>query len=94
MDLAPFVMLQGFNVAVGVNIIGMRRAGMATAQINAVRRAFEILFRSGLVLPNAIPLVEQEVGGVDAVQELLAFIRDGSPRGVNLRTMHARQEAA
>jgi UDP-N-acetylglucosamine acyltransferase len=94
MDVPPFVITQGFNCAVAANVIGMRRAGMATAQINAVRRAFEILFRSGLAFPGAASQVEQEVGHVDAVQEMLAFIRNASSRGVNLRTSHARQEAA
>jgi UDP-N-acetylglucosamine acyltransferase len=81
-DIPPFVIQQGIDTVVGVNVIGMRRAGLSNDQINAVRRAFRILFRQRLVLPTALARIEQEVGQVDAVAELIAFIRQSS-RGIN-----------
>ena len=91
-DIPPFVVQQNINCVVGVNVVGMRRAGLSTAQIDAVRKAFHILYRQGLTLPNALARVEAEVGSVDAVAEMLTFIRHSS-RGINLAT-HVRMEAA
>jgi UDP-N-acetylglucosamine acyltransferase len=92
-DVPPFIMQQGFNTVVGVNVVGMRRAGLARAQIDAVHRAFVILFRQGLTLPNALARVEAELGTVDAVREMVHFIRH-SKRGINLVHNHHRFENA
>jgi UDP-N-acetylglucosamine acyltransferase len=81
MDIPPFIIQQRIDVIVGVNVIGMRRAGLTHEQIDAVRRAFHVIFRQGMVIPNALALVEHELGAVDVVQELVAFIRE-SKRGV------------
>jgi UDP-N-acetylglucosamine acyltransferase len=83
MDIPPFVIQQRIDMIVGVNVIGMRRAGLTHDQIDAVRRAFHIIFRQGLVIPNALVLVERELGDVDVVRELVGFIRE-SKRGVCL----------
>jgi UDP-N-acetylglucosamine acyltransferase len=81
-DIPPFIIQQNIDTVVGVNVIGMRRAGMANDQINAVRRAYQILYRQGLLIPNAISRIEQELGAFPAVEELVAFIRQ-SARGIN-----------
>ena len=81
-DIPPFIIQQNIDTVVGVNVIGMRRAGLANDQINAVRKAFRILYRQGLVIPNALGRIEQELGGFPAVEELVAFIRQSS-RGIN-----------
>jgi UDP-N-acetylglucosamine acyltransferase len=82
-DIPPFTMQQGTDNVVGVNVVGMRRAGMATADINAVRRAFRLIFREGLVLPAALARIEAELGAAGPVGELLTFIR-ASARGINV----------
>jgi len=92
-DIPPFVIQQGIDNVVGVNVIGMRRAGLSGTQINAVRRAFRLLYREELVLPAALAKIEQELGRVDAVAELLAFIRQSS-RGINSMRDRGRDIAA
>jgi UDP-N-acetylglucosamine acyltransferase len=84
-DMPPFMIQQRINRVVAVNVVGMRRAGVPTAHIDAVRRAFNILYHGGHVLPNALALVEQELGTVPEVMELVAFIR-ASTRGITLQT--------
>jgi len=87
-DIPPFMVQQGINNVVSINVIGMRRAGIPNNSINAVRRAFRILYRDGLVLPAALARIEQELGTVDAVRELVTFIRQ-STRGINrMRERH------
>ncbi len=81
-DIPPFIIQQNINVVMGVNVIGMRRAGIKTQAIDAVRKAFHILFRQSHVLPHALALVEKQLGEVAEVQELIRFIR-ASHRGIN-----------
>jgi len=88
-DLPPFMVQQGFDNIVSINVVGLRRAGMTNGQINAIRRAFRILYREGLVIPTALARIEHELGTVDAVRELVTFIRH-STRGINMmRERHA-----
>jgi UDP-N-acetylglucosamine acyltransferase len=91
-DIPPFIIQQGIDTVVGVNVIGMRRAGIDNDRITAVRRAFRILFGQRLVLSAAVAKVEQEVGGVDTVAELLAFIR-ASSRGISPMRGRGRRAA-
>jgi UDP-N-acetylglucosamine acyltransferase len=81
-DIPPFIIQQNVNTVVGVNVVGMRRAGMSPAEINAVRQAFRILFREGLPLPAALERLDQELGQAEAVGEMTAFLRR-CPRGIN-----------
>jgi UDP-N-acetylglucosamine acyltransferase len=81
-DIPPFIMQQEINVVVGVNVVGMRRAGLTTEQISAIRRLYHIVYLQGLALPNALRQAEEELGGVDVVREFLAFVR-ASKRGIN-----------
>jgi len=81
-DIPPFIIQQHINIVMGVNVIGMRRAGIGTGSIDAVRKAFHILFRQENVLPCALARVEKEVGEVPEVKELLHFIRN-SKRGIS-----------
>jgi UDP-N-acetylglucosamine acyltransferase len=82
-DMPPFIIQQYINVAAGVNVVGMRRAGVPTAHIDAVRRAFQIIYRSHMVLPQALARIEEELGTFPEVAELVAFIR-ASTRGISL----------
>jgi UDP-N-acetylglucosamine acyltransferase len=91
-DIPPFIIQQNIDTVVGVNVIGMRRAGMTPAQIEAVRQAYRILFRESLVLPAALARMEQQLGTVDVIQEMIAFLRE-SHRGVS-PVRHRGREAA
>lgn len=82
LDIPPYCMAQGQRARlVGLNIVGMRRAGMKRDEILAVKRAFKTLFRSGLRLQEAIAQVEAE-HPIPAVQDLLDFCKAESKRGI------------
>jgi UDP-N-acetylglucosamine acyltransferase len=81
-DLPPFWMVQGvINQVIGVNVVGMRRAGIPHEEIQAVRAAYKLLSRSGLTIPQALERVEAETGHLPAIRQLIDFIRS-SKRGV------------
>jgi UDP-N-acetylglucosamine acyltransferase len=81
-DIPPFIIQQNIDTVVGINVIGMRRAGLGHAQIDAVRHAFKVLFRDNMVLPAALVQLECDLGHVDVVAEMIAFLRQ-SHRGIN-----------
>ena len=80
-DIPPFWVMQDVNRVCGVNVIGMRRAGVPTAEIQAVRRAFRFIYIERLLIPTAVMRMEAEFGAVPAVRELIDFIRS-SKRGI------------
>jgi UDP-N-acetylglucosamine acyltransferase len=90
-DIPPFIMQQGINCVVGINVVGMRRAGMDNEEIHAVHRAFQLLFREGQMTSVALQQLELEMPGSPAVTELIHFIRK-STRGINGVRVH--REAA
>ena len=81
-DLPPFWIVQGvINQVMGVNLVGMRRAGISREEIQAVRAAFKLLNRSGLTIPQALEQIEADSAHLPAVRQLADFIRS-SKRGV------------
>jgi UDP-N-acetylglucosamine acyltransferase len=80
-DIPPFWVMQDVNRVCGVNVIGMRRAGMPADEIQAVRTAFKMIYREGLTIAAAMLRIEATLGHVPAVRELIEFIRV-SKRGI------------
>jgi UDP-N-acetylglucosamine acyltransferase len=80
-DLPPFWIVQEINIVHGVNVIGMRRAGIPNDEIMGVRRAFKAINRSGLTIRAALDQIEAEDGHLPAVRELVEFVR-ASKRGI------------
>jgi UDP-N-acetylglucosamine acyltransferase len=80
-DVIPFVTVKNRFTVLGVNVIGMRRAGYGAADIATARRAFQILYRSDLMLRAAVERLRAELGDRPVAAEILQFIRE-SKRGV------------
>lgn len=93
-DVPPFIVQQGIDTVSGINVIGMKRAGMSYQQINAVRQAFRTLYREGYPLPAAMAKIEHDLGQVDVVREMLDFLA-GCHKGISqMRSRLMREEAA
>ncbi|HMP01975.1 MAG TPA: acyl-ACP--UDP-N-acetylglucosamine O-acyltransferase [Gemmatales bacterium] len=80
-DLPPFIIIQEINQVMGVNIVGMRRAGVPSSSISAVRQLYHIVYLQGRSLPNALAEAEATIGHVPEVQEYIRFVR-ASTRGI------------
>lgn len=76
-DLLPFMMSFDRNVVVGVNKIGMRRAGYSTADIGVAQQAYQIIYRGNLMQKLAVQKFEQEFGQHPVAADILTFIRTG-----------------
>lgn len=81
-DVPPFCMVAtgGYNRVVGLNAVGLRRAGVSSDNRLAARRAFRRIFLEGAHLREAAQAVCREIPGGPA-QELAEFILS-SKRGV------------
>lgn len=85
-DAPPFSIVDcGKNQLIGVNLIGLRRAGVPHKAIDAVKAGFDILYHKAHTNPVAIDLIEQAAAAVpvggELLLELARFLR-GSSRGL------------
>ena len=81
MDVPPFLLCSGFDVkAKGLNIVGLKRAGFTLQQVGLLKKAYQVLYRSGLRLEEALEKIEAELAD-ENTQHLAAFIRN-SKRGI------------
>ena len=81
-DVAPFTRVAGNPPeAFGINVVGLSRRGFTPEAIVALRRAYRIIFRSKLTVPEAIARVESEVPHCAEVSALVEFMQT-SKRGV------------
>lgn len=82
LDAPPFAIVSGQHASLfGLNLVGLQRRGFSEETIQALKKAFRILFRSGHTLKTALAKTEQEVPPLPEVTELLDFLRSAK-RGV------------
>lgn len=74
-DVPPFVMVNG-NPAEphGLNAEGMRRRGFSTQTSQALRRAYKVIYRSGLTLEQALEILRDMAREHAEVGQLAEFI--------------------
>jgi len=81
-DVPPYVLAAGNHAKLfGLNVIGLQRKGIPEESINALKKAYRIIFRSSLLLSDALERASQEVEAVPEVTHFIEFIK-GSARGV------------
>jgi UDP-N-acetylglucosamine acyltransferase len=81
-DVPPFVRAAGNPLrAYGLNSLGLRRRGFPTETELILKKAYRILYRSGLNTKNALARVEAELEQTVEIRQLVDFIR-GSRRGL------------
>ena len=74
-DVPPFMMVDGRPTeVVGLNVLGLRRAGVGPAARAGLKQAYRLIYRSGLNLSQAIEAVENEVEPSQERDYLLAFL--------------------
>jgi UDP-N-acetylglucosamine acyltransferase len=81
-DVPPFMLADG-NPARSrtVNKVGLERNGFSDEVQQSLKKAYKILFRSGLTTKNAVDQIEKELPDNAEIQHLVEFMR-ASQRGV------------
>jgi UDP-N-acetylglucosamine acyltransferase len=81
-DVPPYVLVDGNPAgAHSINVIGLRRAGMKSADRRLLQDAYRLLYRSGLAPQRAAERIRLELPVEGPVAHLLEFIA-GSRRGI------------
>jgi UDP-N-acetylglucosamine acyltransferase len=85
-DVPPYMMMKHYGEVVGINVVGLRRAGVPLASRTALKHAYKRLFRTGMGLTEAIVAVRTEWAGKEMpaeLQHLLEFCEVKSKRGLS-----------
>lgn len=81
-DIPPYTIAQGNHAKLfGLNLIGLKRRNFSEQTIKAISDAYRIIFRSKLLLEDALKKAEAEVEDLPEVRKFIKFIKD-SERGV------------
>lgn len=81
-DVPPFIKVAGNPVEVaGINSIGMKRNGFSDEEVMNLKKAYRILFRSGLNVTQALERIAADCRLSSHIEDLMAFIRR-SDRGI------------
>jgi UDP-N-acetylglucosamine acyltransferase len=92
MDVPPFCMTPALTNSrvMSLNVVGMRRAGIGAEDRADLKRAFRILYRSGMNTKHALAILEREQSPL--IRELVDFIRT-SKRGICQGTAEEHPES-
>ena len=81
-DVPPFCNATGDRARLhGLNLVGLKRRGFSPELVRDIKRAYRIVFQSGLKLAEAIARARQEVPQSPEIEHFLAFIQ-AAERGV------------
>jgi UDP-N-acetylglucosamine acyltransferase len=81
-DVTPYTKVAGNPpILAGLNQLGLERRGFSEAAIKALKLAYRYLFRSDLLLQDAIRRIRDDVDDLPEVRHLLTFV-ESSTRGL------------
>ncbi len=81
-DVAPFCNATGDRARLhGLNLVGLKRRGFSPEIVRDLKRAYRIVFRSGLKVADAVARARAEIPASRQIDHFLAFIH-ASERGV------------
>ncbi|MCX8164362.1 MAG: acyl-ACP--UDP-N-acetylglucosamine O-acyltransferase [Aquificaceae bacterium] len=82
LDIPPYTRASGQHAHLyGINTVGLERRGFPKDVINVLKKAYRILFRSGMLKMEAIKILLEEYGNYEDVRKMVEFIQT-SRRGV------------
>ena len=80
-NLPPFVVAAERNCVFGLNIVGMRRAGLSANDRDEIKEAFKLIYLGGLNTSQALEKAETMRFGATA-REFLDFVATSKKRGI------------
>lgn len=81
-DIPAYVMAMGYPAQPhGLNTEGLKRRGFSADSISLLRKAYKTLYRQGLTLAEALPLLQAEAAQEPALQVLVDSL-NASTRGI------------
>jgi UDP-N-acetylglucosamine acyltransferase len=81
-DVPPFCNATGDRAVLhGLNLVGLKRRNFSAQLVSSIKRAYRIVFRSGMRLADAIARARNELPPAPEIEHFLAFL-EASERGV------------
>lgn len=81
-DVPPYCNATGDRARLkGLNLEGLKRRGFSREQIDAIKKAYRILFQSGLTAKAAVKKARKEIPGSAEAERLANFV-ENSRRGI------------
>lgn len=80
-DIPPFVMSALLNYAIGLNVVGLKRAGFNREEREELKAAFKLIYTSGLNTSQALARAAEKPWGGPA-REFFDFIASAKKRGI------------
>jgi UDP-N-acetylglucosamine acyltransferase len=80
-NLPPFLMASGLNAVVGLNVVGLKRAGFSSQQRSEIKEAFSWVYRRGYNLAQAMDYARARKWSADA-EHFWDFIEHAGKRGI------------
>jgi UDP-N-acetylglucosamine acyltransferase len=80
-DIPPFVIAADVNKVFGLNVVGLRRAGFSKEAREEIKRAFKLLYFSGVNVTQALALARDHEWS-DAGREFFDFVAAAKQRGI------------
>jgi UDP-N-acetylglucosamine acyltransferase len=100
-DVPPFVMVDGIsNYVVGLNLVGLRRAGFHRDEIKELKAAYRVVYRSGLLWTDTLEILKNTFKSGPAA-EMHTFLSSGergfvqerkTPRGASIKISEATRD--
>lgn len=81
MDIPPYLVAYGTNLVAGLNAIGLKRAGFAPEVRQEIKRTFQMLYRSGMNVSQAVEASQAENWG-PAAAYFWEFVAAAKRRGI------------
>jgi len=87
-DIPPYVAAAGINKVVGLNVVGVRRAGFNATDRAEIKAAFRLLYESGFNVSQALAQAREKTWR-DPAQAFFDFVASAKRRGIcGLRRAH------
>lgn len=81
-DIPPYTVAQGDRAkTMGLNLIGLKRRGFPEETIRGIKKAYRLIFRSGLRLEEALQKIAEDIQHTPELDHFVTFIKD-SQRGI------------
>ncbi|OGU71408.1 MAG: acyl-[acyl-carrier-protein]--UDP-N-acetylglucosamine O-acyltransferase [Ignavibacteria bacterium RBG_16_34_14] len=82
-DILPYGLFSGNPLEYeGLNVIGLKRAGFTDETIETVKKAYKLIYNSGLNVSQAVKKIKSELAQTDEIKHILHFI-EKSNRGIS-----------
>jgi UDP-N-acetylglucosamine acyltransferase len=89
-DVPPFTLAAKINTVAGLNVVGLRRGGFSPAERAELKRAFVLVYQSGLNISQALERAKTREWTSPAAREFFEFVAAAKKRGLCALLRQAR----